>query len=98
VRTVHEASSGYISNMKARASGGGLENPVLSVTQNFSQNHHIYKDNFYNSVKLAKTSSHKKIKSVWHYDVKKRNSTPPRKGNHRLEKRVVIAVTALEER
>jgi len=52
-----EALSGYVCNMEIySAEGKELEKTVLSLLdRNLGQNHHIYQDNFYNSVRLAQT-------------------------------------------
>jgi len=57
VRMVCEVVSGYICNMEIYwAEGKKLEDTVLSLLdRNLGQNHHIYQDNFYNSVRLART-------------------------------------------
>jgi len=57
VRMVCEAVLGYICNMEIySAEGKKLEDTVLSLLdRNLCQNHHIYQDNFYNSVRLAQT-------------------------------------------
>ena len=57
MRMVCEAVSGYICNMGIYAAEGKkLEDTVLSLLdRNLGQNHHIYQDNFYNSVSLAQT-------------------------------------------
>ena len=57
VRMVCETVSGYICNMEIYTTEGKkLEDTVLSLLgRNFGQNHHIYQDNFYKSVRLAKT-------------------------------------------
>jgi len=57
VRMVCEAVSGYICNMEIySAEGKKLDDTVLSLLdRNLDQNHHIYQDNFYNSVRLAET-------------------------------------------
>jgi len=54
---VCEAVSGYICNMEIHwAEGKKLEGTVLSLLdRKLCQNHHIYQDNFYNSVRLART-------------------------------------------
>jgi len=54
---VCEAVSGYIRNMEIYSvDGKKMEATVLSLLDwNFGQNHHIYQDNFYNSVRLAQT-------------------------------------------
>jgi len=54
---VCEAVSGYICNMEIySAEGKKLEDTVLSLfDRNLGQNHHIYQDNFYKSVRLAQT-------------------------------------------
>jgi hypothetical protein len=54
---VCEMVSGYICNMEIHsAKGKKLEDTVLPLSDgNLSQNHHIYQDNFYNSVRLAQT-------------------------------------------
>jgi hypothetical protein len=55
---VCEVVSGYIRNMQIySAEGKKLENTVLSLLdRNLGQNHYIYQDNVYNSVRLAQTS------------------------------------------
>jgi len=52
-----EALSGYICNMEIySAEGKKLEDTVLSLLDiNLGQNHHVYQDNYYNSVRLAQT-------------------------------------------
>jgi hypothetical protein len=57
VRMVYEAVSGYICNMEIYAAEGEkLQDTVLSLLdRNLGLNHHLYQDNFYNSVKLAET-------------------------------------------
>jgi len=57
VRVVYEAVSGYICNMEIySAEEKKLEDTVSSLLdRNLGQNHHIYRDNFYNSVRLAQT-------------------------------------------
>jgi len=57
VRMVCEAVSGYICNMEIySAEGKKLVDTVLSlVGGNLVLNHHIYQDNYYNSVRLAQT-------------------------------------------
>jgi len=57
VRMVCEAVPGYICNMDVySAEGKKLEDIVLSLLdRNLGQNHCIYQDNFYNSVRLAQT-------------------------------------------
>jgi len=57
VRMVCEVVSGYICNMDIYwAEGKKLEDIMLSLLdRNLGQNHHIYHDNFYNSVRLAQT-------------------------------------------
>jgi hypothetical protein len=57
VRMVCEAVSGYICNMEIyTAEGKKLQDTVLSLLdRNLGHNHHLYQDNFYNSVKLAET-------------------------------------------
>ena len=57
VRMVSEAESGYICNMEIYSSEGKkLEDRMLSLLdRKLGQNHHIYQDNFYNSVRLAQT-------------------------------------------
>jgi hypothetical protein len=54
---VCEVVWGYICKMeKYSAEGKKLEDTVLSLLdRNLGQNHHIYQDNFYNSVRLAQT-------------------------------------------
>jgi len=55
VRMVCEAVSGYICNMEIySAEGKKLEDTVLSLLdRSLGQNHHVYQDNYYNSVRLA---------------------------------------------
>ena len=57
VRIVCEVVLGYICNMEIySAEGKKLEDTVLSLLdRNLGQNHHIYQDNFYNSVRLTQT-------------------------------------------
>ena len=57
MRMVCDAVSGYICNMEIySAEGKKLEDTVLSLLhRNLGQNHHIYQDSFYNSVRLAQT-------------------------------------------
>jgi len=57
VRRVCEAVLGYICNMEIySAARKKLEDTVLSLLdRNLGQNHHIYQDNFYNSMRLAQT-------------------------------------------
>ena len=57
VRLVCEAVSSYIFNVGIySAEGKKLEDTVLSLLDgNLGQNHHIYQDNFYNSVRLVQT-------------------------------------------
>jgi len=57
VRIVCETVSGYICKMEIySAEGKELEDTVLSLLDRIlGQNHHIYQDNFYNSVRLAQT-------------------------------------------
>jgi hypothetical protein len=57
VRMVCEAVSGFICNMEIYpAEGKKLEDTMLSlVDRNLGQDHHIYHDSFYNSVRLAQT-------------------------------------------
>jgi hypothetical protein len=57
VRMVCEAVSGYICNMEINsAEGKKLEDTVLSLLdRSLGQNHHIYQDSFYSSVRLAQT-------------------------------------------
>ena len=52
-----EAVLGYIYNMEIySAEGKKLEDTVLSLLDgNLGQNHHIYQDNVYNSVRVAQT-------------------------------------------
>ena len=54
---VCEAVSGYICNMEIyTAEGKKLQDTMLSLLdRNLDNNHHLYQDNFYNSVKLAET-------------------------------------------
>jgi hypothetical protein len=64
VRMVCEAVSGYVCNMDRYAGEGKkLENTVLSLLgRNLGQSHHIYLDNFYDSVKLAETLLDRKVR------------------------------------
>ena len=64
VRIVCEVVLGYICNMEIySAEGKKLEDTVLSLLdRNLGQNHHIYQDNFYNSVKLAETLLERNVK------------------------------------
>ena len=57
MRMVCEALLGYICSMEMySAEGKKLEDTVLSLLdRNLGQNHCIYQDNFYNSVRLAQT-------------------------------------------
>ena len=57
MRLVCEAVSSYVCNVKIySAEGKKLEDTLLSLLdRNLGQNHHIYQNNFYNSVRLAKT-------------------------------------------
>ena len=57
VKMVCKAVWGYICNMEIYAAEGkNLEDTVLSLLdRNLCQNHHIYQDSFYNSVRLAET-------------------------------------------
>jgi len=52
-----EAESGYVCNMEIySAERKKLENTMFSLLdRNLGQSHHIYQDNFYNSVRLAET-------------------------------------------
>jgi len=54
---VCEVVLGYICNMEIYwAEGKKLEDTVLSLLDwNLGQNHHIYKDDFYNSARLSQT-------------------------------------------
>jgi len=54
---VCEAVSGYVCNMEIYAAEGKkLQDTVISLLdRNLEHNHHLYQDNFYNSVKLAET-------------------------------------------
>ena len=54
---VCEAVSGYICNMEIySAEGKKFEDTVLSLLGgNLGLNHHIYQDNYYNSMRLAQT-------------------------------------------
>ena len=54
---VCEAISGYICNMEIYAAEWKkLQDTVLSLLdRNLGHNHHLYQNNFYNSVKLAET-------------------------------------------
>jgi len=64
VRMVCEAVSGYVYNMEIySAEGKKLEDTVLSLLdRNLDQNHHLYQDNFYNSVRLAETLLDRKVR------------------------------------
>ena len=57
MRMVCEVVLGYICNMEIySAEGKKLEDTVLSLLdRNLGQNHHVYQDNYYNSVRLAQT-------------------------------------------
>jgi hypothetical protein len=57
VRMVCKAFLGYVCNMDMYAAEGKkFEDTVLSLfDRNLGQNHHIYLDNFYDSVKVAET-------------------------------------------
>jgi hypothetical protein len=61
---VCEAVSGYICNMEIYAAEGEkLQDTVLSLLdRNSGHNHHLYQDNFYNSVKLAETMLDRKVR------------------------------------
>ena len=67
---VCEAVSGYICNMEIySAEGKKLEDTVLSLLdRNLGQNHHIYRDNFYNRVRLAQTLQRQKHQNLCHYE------------------------------
>jgi hypothetical protein len=64
-----EAVSGYICNMEIYAAEGKKsQNTVLSMlNRNLGHYHHLYQDNFYNSVKLAETLLDRNV-SLWHYE------------------------------
>ena len=64
VRMVCDAISGYICNMEIySAEWKKLEDTVFSLLdRNFGQNHCIYQDNFYNSVRLAQTLLDKNVR------------------------------------
>jgi len=64
VRMVCEAVSGYICNMEIHSvEGKKLEDTVLSLLdRNLGQNHHIYQDNNYNSVRLAQKLLDRKVR------------------------------------
>jgi hypothetical protein len=70
VRMVCEVVSSYICNMEIySAEGKKLEDKVLSLLdRNLDQNHHIYQDNFYNSVRSAQTLLDTKGKSLQHHE------------------------------
>ena len=57
VRMVCEAVLSYVCNVEIySAEGKKLEDTVLSLLdRNLGQNHHIYQDSFYNSVRLGQT-------------------------------------------
>ena len=61
---VCKAVSGYICNMETySAEGKKLEDTVLSLLdRNLAQNHHVYQDNYYNSVRLALTLLDRKVR------------------------------------
>jgi len=61
---VCEAVSGYICNMEIySAEGKKLEDTVLSLSDRYlGQNHHIYQDNFYNSVRVAQTLLNRNVR------------------------------------
>jgi hypothetical protein len=51
------------------AEGKKLEDTILSLLdRNLRQNHHIYLENFYDSVKVAETLLHRKVGVLWHYE------------------------------
>jgi hypothetical protein len=64
VRMVCESESGYISNLEIYAAEGKkLEETILSVLKpSLNQWHHIYQDNYYNSVKVAESLLAKKTR------------------------------------
>ena len=97
VRMVCEAVSGYICNMEIYSDERKkLEEPVLSLLdRKLCQIHHIYKDIFYNIVRLAQTSLDR---NVWVHSTMRANRgycTWTRRERQMLEKR---AVSVLEER
>ena len=61
---VCEAATGYICNMEIYAAEGKrLEDKVSSLLErDLGQDHHIYQDNFYNSVRLAETLLDRKLR------------------------------------
>jgi hypothetical protein len=66
---VCDAVSGYICNMEIHAAEGKkLQDTELSLLdRNLGHSHHLYQDNFYNSVKLAETLLDRNV-SLWHYE------------------------------
>ena len=69
MRMVCEAVSGYVCNIQIySAEGKKLVDTVLSLSdRNLGQNHHTYKDDFYNSVRLAQTLPDRNV-SLQHYE------------------------------
>jgi len=56
MKTVCKAVFGYICSMGYTAEGQKFEDTVLSLLdRNPGQNHHIYQENVYDSVRLAET-------------------------------------------
>ena len=64
MRMLCEALSGYICNTEIYSTEGKkLEDTVLSLLdRNLGQNHHVYRDNYYNSVRLARTLLDRKVR------------------------------------
>ena len=60
---VSEAVSGYICNVEIYTAEGKKLNTALSrLDRNLGQKHHIYQDNFYNSVRSAQTLLDRKVR------------------------------------
>jgi hypothetical protein len=64
VRAVSEALTGYICNFEVYAGQGmKLENTILSVIEPYKNMwHHIYQDNYYNSVNRAEIYMQNKVR------------------------------------
>ena len=64
MRMVCEAVLGHICNMEIYSvEGKKFEDTVLSLLdRNLGQNHHVYHDNYYNSVRLAQTWPDRNVK------------------------------------
>ena len=91
VRMVCETVSGYICNMEIySAEGKKLEDTVLSLlNKNLGQNHHIYQDNFYNSVRLAETLLDMKVRVCGTMRVNRGIPRDLERGRQALEKGAV---------